>query len=193
MIGAREPRSGQWRYLTAFALLFGLSSSVMNVMRWSAFLEAAARRVTALLHTMYVDDGSIGNFGLAKGSGQALLNVLFSELGTPCASAKQKRMAATGTFLGVDHDVSRAFEGRGTVSFWPKASMIAKIKGLFAEHRARNSLTPAEASKLRGILQWSSTAMFNGIGGAAMAPLKQRQYTDVPPWALSHALRRCFE
>ena len=193
VIAAREPRSGEWRYLTAFAMLFGLSSSVMNFMRWSAFLEAAARRVAALLHTMYVDDGNLGDLGLAKGSGQVLLNVLFSELGTPSASAKQQRMAATGAFLGVDHDVSRAFEGRGAVSFWPKASMIDKIKGLLAEHRARNSLTPAEASKLRGILQWSSSAMFNGIGSAAMAPLKQRQYTDAPPWALSHALRRCFD
>ena len=60
VIAAREPRSGEWRYLTAFAMLFGLSSSVMNFMR-SAFLEAAARRVAALLHTMYVDDGNLGD------------------------------------------------------------------------------------------------------------------------------------
>ena len=61
IIAAREPRSGQWRFIEAYALLFGVSSSVMDFMRWSTFLEAAARRVLALLHTMYVDDGGIGD------------------------------------------------------------------------------------------------------------------------------------
>eukprot|EP00959_Pyramimonas_sp_CCMP1952_P394276 8261130-Pyramimonas_sp.AAC.1 len=68
----------------------------MNFARWSAFLESAARRAAAMLHAMHVDDGSLGGLGLAKGSGQVLLNVLFSKLGAPSASAKQQRMAATG-------------------------------------------------------------------------------------------------
>ena len=193
IIAAREPRSGQWRFLEAYALLFGLSSSVMDFMRWSTFLEAAARRVLALLHTMYVDDGGIGDMSAAKGAGQAALNILFEELGTPCAGAKQQRMSHAGTFLGIEHDVTHAFDERGVVEFSPREQMIAKVMGLIQSARSRNHMTPAEASKLRGILPWMGSSMFNGIGVAAMAPLKQRQYSDVAPWALSHNIRRSLD
>ena len=164
-------------------------------MRWSCFIEAIARRILALLHTMYVDGGAIGDMGAAKGSGQAAVNVnvLCTEIGTPWADAKRQHMSETGTFLGVTHDVSRAFDKQGRVYFWPKAEMIDKLKCLLQEHRRRNEMTPAQASKLRCTLQWTTASMFNGIGTAAIAPLKQRQYRDHSPWTLSYALRRSIE
>ena len=57
----------------------------------------------------------------------------------------------------------------------------------------RNSFPPGDASKLRGLLGFTATATWDGVGQAAMGPLKQRQYTDQPPWSLSNALRRSFE
>ena len=120
--------------LARICLLFGLSSSVVDFMRWSAFFGAAARRVAALLHATYVDDGSMGDFGLAKGSGQALLNVLFSGLGASRASAKQRRMVATGAFLGVDHDVSLAFFREGVQCLsGRRRSWMSKARACFQD------------------------------------------------------------
>eukprot|EP00971_Amphidinium_carterae_P293906 5834973-Amphidinium_carterae.1 len=56
-----------------------------------------------------------------------------------------------------------------------------------------NTLTPAQAAKLRGVLTFSGQAMCGKVGRAALGPLKQRQYVDTPPWTLSFSLKRSFE
>ena len=61
--------------------------------RWSAFLEAAPRRLIMLLWAMYVDDGRLIDLASAKGAGQKLIATFFEELGTPLAPAKHQKLA----------------------------------------------------------------------------------------------------
>ena len=48
-----------------------------------------------------------------------------------------------------------------------------------------NRCTPAQASKLRGVLGFL-------VGRACLRPLLQREYSDVLPWSLGGELRRCL-
>eukprot|EP00971_Amphidinium_carterae_P008635 169949-Amphidinium_carterae.1 len=173
-------------------MLFGLASAVMQFGRWSAFLEAAARRVAHVLLAMYVDDAHVADLSTAKGTGQQLVQDLFAVLGSPVAPHKHQPMAGTVEFLGLVADVSHAFS-LGLVEFWPKPALVQKILALIAQARSKNALTPADASKLRGTLSFASHAMYGRIGRAAAGPLRQRQYVDRAPWTLSHALERTFE
>ena len=108
IVAVREPRTGQLRFQEARALLFGFSASVLQLSRWSALIETAARRVLQLLQAMYVDDAHLSDLDCAESAGQSLCTTLFSELGTPVAPAKEQLMSGEGEFLGVDHDVRRA-------------------------------------------------------------------------------------
>eukprot|EP00971_Amphidinium_carterae_P099199 1962008-Amphidinium_carterae.1 len=53
-------------------MLFGLASAVIQFGRWSAFLEAATRRVAQVMLAMYVDDAHVADLSAAKGAGQQL-------------------------------------------------------------------------------------------------------------------------
>ena len=193
VVAITDPRSGDLRFQSCWALLFGWASSVWQFSRWSYFLEAAARRILAMLHAHYVDDGNMVDLTAARGAGQSAVNDLFALLGTPTAPKKQQPMSSTGQFLGVRHDLWQTGAADPHVVFWPRGQLVDKALALMQSAVANDSLPPGEASKLRGILGFTATALWDGAGQAAMGPLKQRQYADVPPWSLSNALRRSFD
>ena len=101
-------------------------------------------------------------------------------------------MSSSGDFLGIIHEFGPNLECN-EVFFWARDKLIEKALGLITYHRQRNSLTPGEASKLRGVLHFIARPAWHGVGKAALGPLRQRQYSDIPPWGLSHALVRAFE
>ena len=69
-------------------------------------LEGTCRRLGALLWSMYVDDGHLTDLAVARGSGQALGQLILALFGTPVAPKKTQALAPTGEFLGVCHDFS---------------------------------------------------------------------------------------
>ena len=98
---ATDPSSGKLMAVQVYAALFGEGSSVFGFARWSAFLEAAPRRMLFLLWSMYVDDGRLIDCKSAKGRGQHLVNELFKELGCPSRppSTRQWRRRLTSWAL----------------------------------------------------------------------------------------------
>ena len=57
----------------------------------------------------------------------------------------------------------------------------------------RNSCTPAEASKFRGVQGFLNLALFGQLSKAGARPFKERQYLNSAPWTLSHTMRRAIE
>ncbi len=49
------------------------------------------------------------------------------------------------------------------------------------------------SSKFRGVVQFTALPIAYRVGRAGMGPFKQRQYSDKPPWFLSHALERALD
>eukprot|EP00971_Amphidinium_carterae_P045845 901891-Amphidinium_carterae.1 len=132
------------------------------------------------------------DFSSAQGESQFLVRDFLRLLGTPFASHKAQPMTSEIDFLGVTTDLSRATDG-GFVLCWPRQRLLEKVRDLIADAITRDSLTPAQAAKIRGILTFTSHAMSGKVGRAAMGPIKQRQYHDVKPWRLSSSLKRSFE
>ena len=95
-----------------------------------------------------------------------LLHTFFLCLRAPLAEDKRQPLASTGVFLGMEHDVQHAFTA-GT-SFWPKDTLIEKLQAMCTQALAQNSLTPAGASKLRGVGSFAAHAFWSKVLQAAM-------------------------
>ena len=145
-----------------------------------------------MMWSVYVDDSNIVDFRTAKGSGQHLGMKGFQLLGTPFAPNKSKTMNTSNDHLGVVTDLANAIS-KCSVEFWPRQSLCDKAKGMIQTFKTNNYMSPASSSKFRGIVGFTSTAMAYHVGRAGMHPLKQRQYSDHPPYTLSHSLRRSLD
>lgn len=192
IVAARCPDNNVMMYQQVEAMLFGFSSAVVGFGRWSRFLESLGRRVLALLWSMYVDDGNLTDGDVARGTGQQLIGYAFRRLGTPFADAKRSPMQALGSFLGVDHDMSKAIT-HGTVTFEPAARLLTKAVAQLDSMVETDLCTPAMASKFRGTAGFCAHAFWGRVGRAGFGPFRQRQYSDAEPWALSHSMRRSID
>eukprot|EP00972_Heterocapsa_arctica_P027031 3975900-Heterocapsa_arctica.AAC.1 len=191
VIAIENPDTGVWHYQVVWAALFGFASAVVSFARWSAFLQAAGRRIAMLAFSMYSDDGLLLDSAIAKGAGQQLLHVLFECIGAPLSVEKRTAMATVAQFLGIQHDLTEALTAY-LVRFWAREGLDTKVGDVIEERLSTGRTTPAEASKLRGILSFTLQAAWGRVGRAALGPLRQRQYTDRPPWSNSHALNASF-
>ena len=103
IVMVKDPHTQELLFNQMLAALFGQGSSVYSFERWSAFLDAAPRRLLWLMWVMYVDDGSLVDLKEAKGSGQALIHEFFKAVGTGLSPDKRAWMSQRSTFLGVEH------------------------------------------------------------------------------------------
>ena len=139
---------------------------------------------------MYVDDGELVDAADAKGEGQVVVHEVFELLGAELSTKKRIRLSPVGEFLGLEHSFQET-ETKDTVSFWPRQGLIDELLKILEEVRA--ACTPALASKFRGVQGFCTLGIFGQVGKAALAPFKQRQYVDVPPWTPSNSMLRARE
>ena len=165
-----DPKVCAWRFQEMWSLMFGYSSGVVNFNRWAKFLEAMVRRIGSVLWTMYYDDGSIRDLAVGRGSAQLLVKNFFSQVGAPLADKKRQIMSSSAVFLGLHHDVSHALS-HGTVTFWPRDGLVEKIITRINEILRSDVCTSGQASKLLGLLGFTSTGMWGRIGKVGTASL----------------------
>ena len=63
-------------------------------------------------------------------------------MGSPFAEDKRQDMAPTGTFLGLDFDLSE-ISGGGTVAFWVRSRLQEKVEDMLATAE-RTGVLPRE-------------------------------------------------
>ena len=131
-----------------------------------------------------MDDAQLTDTQSAKGSGQWLSGRAMELLGFAWAQHKQQPMRSCGAFLGVEHSMQAAATEH-VVEFWPGAPLVQKVSDVVRHHRHTNLLTPADASKLRGMQNFLSQAEWGRLGRAMLYEVKNRQYAHVAPWTLS--------
>ena len=155
-------------------------------------LVAMIRRWLLVLCSMYYDDASLQDLAAAMGRGQRYVRALFRIVGLPLAEPKQVDLNTAADFLGLTHDVTSSLQ-TGQVIFTPRSGLLTKAVSLIQERIQEDSCTPAQASKIRGVLGFLFTGMYGRIGRGGQQPLLQRQYSDSHPWSHSHTLRRALE
>ena len=139
-------------------LLFGLPLAVTSLNRYSRFREALGRRLLFLLVSLYFDDAHFTDWSSSKGSGQQAFRDLNEIMGSPFAEDKRQDMARTGTFLGLDFDLSE-ISGDGRVAFWFRSRLQEKVEDMLATAERTGVLPPGVASKLYGVLNFLEQGM----------------------------------
>ena len=111
-------------------------------------------------------------------------------MGSPFAEDKRQDMAPTGTFLGLDFDLSE-ISGDGTVAFWVRSRLQEKVEDMLATAERTGVLPPRVASKLYGVLNFLEQGMYGRVGTGGLQALKARQTEKVVE--LTGALRQSME
>ena len=152
--------------------------------------EALGRRLLFLLVSLYFDDAHLTDWSSSKGSGQQAFRDLNEIMGSPFAEDKRQDMAPTGTFLGLDFDLSE-ISGDGTVAFWVRSRLQEKVEDMLATAERTGVLPPGVASKLYGVLNFLEQGMYGRVGTGGLQALKARQTEKVVE--LTGALRQSME
>ena len=80
-------------------------------------------------------------------------------MGSPFAEDKRQDMTPTGTFLGLDFDLSE-ISGDGTVAFWVRSRLQEKVEDMLATAERTGVLPSGVASKLYGVLNFLEQGMY---------------------------------
>ena len=170
---------------------FGLVSAVVNFNRFPELVVVIARVLVALPAEHYYDDFIVPDLQIAGRSGLDSIETIILHLAdgvrrSPRALVrapeldpeKTEETAPSNTLLGVVCDLSRAHLPEAVVSFRVDAERVAAVLASFETAFAAGTLSPHEASRLRGKLFFVLSAAFGAVGRAATLPLVQRQYRD---------------
>ena len=182
---------GCWLFQEMFGQVFGRAAAVINFHRIQRLLVAMVRRWLLMLCSMYYDDVSLQDLAAARGRGQRYVRALFRIVGLPLQESKQVDLCDNADFLGMNNSVADALKP-GQVLFIPRKQLLANAFDLIQQRLQEDSCTPAQVSKIRGVLGFLFTGVYGRIGRGGQQPLLQRQYSDTQAWNLSHTLRRAF-
>ena len=92
-------------------------------------------------------------------------------------------------FLGLVHDVGSAAV-QGIIRFRPRTALVDKVIDMCSDALRDNMLSLAVASKILGVVGFTMSGVYGRIGRGGQHAMRQRQYSDSPPWSLSFALCR---
>ena len=93
-------------------------------------------------------------------------------------------MSSSCHFLGHAYDWA-GMKASGRATFGVKTSTVLKTIRLIKHHLKTRTMTPGEASKLRGIVMWLDTGLMGRPCRGALTALVARQYWE---WAPQHEL-----
>ena len=172
-----HPGSRKRVYAQMYGMPFGLASAVNQFNRVPQLLTAVCRRILLLVGGHYFDD-SIQLEYEALAAKTKLLYIRFLGLfGVEISHHKRQAMTCHPKFLGQITDLTDVLSNltirmRGAPESIDKALHLIEI----ALHTA--CMTPAEASKLRGVLGWLEGTFAGKPLAGAMSALIARQYWD---------------
>ena len=130
----------------------------------------------------YFDDFWKLAWKIAADASKTRFNITIRAFGAHVAEEKSKEMYATSRFLGV-YTVAQHF-AQGEVTTFPAPMTVARMTSAVHYHLATDSMTPAQASKLRGLAQWTDSHVIGRSARARLRLLAERQYgsgTNSPP------------
>eukprot|EP00971_Amphidinium_carterae_P264946 5255664-Amphidinium_carterae.1 len=183
-----HPETKQRVYHQLFGLPFGLGVVVNQFCRAPSLFTSVARRFMALLSAHYFDDNCLVDFLLTAGDAKSMFHRLAEMFGIVFSPSKALRMQSVQQFLGSQTDLTRV-RTDNCVILDCKPSTKQKGISLIDAALESSTLTPAGASKLRGVVQWIDNWLLGRPCRGALSALIARQYyEDLPAHALSERL-----
>eukprot|EP00435_Cladocopium_sp_Y103_P051985 s268_g16.t1 len=100
------------------------------------------------------------------------------------------RGLVTAESYGLDYDFTEVGKS-SNVFFWVRERLESKVATLISDARQSQVLTPSQASKLYGALNFLESGVFGRVGCGGFQPLKDHQYGRSS--VLSDRLSKCFD
>jgi hypothetical protein len=191
IVAVWDPKTGQPMFQEIYGHVFGKSAAVINFHRLQRLVTAACRRLLALLISFYYDDATLQDLCTAKGRGQRHLRGFFRLLGRPLSATKAVDLSSKADYLGLEHCVERALSS-GVVTFRPRDKLHEKVSDVLSALRRARWVSPSDASKLRGIIQFMATGAYGRVASGGMTALIRRQYADRSPFWITPELEAAF-
>ena len=174
VVASFAPSKGTWLFSGVHGLVYGMRSSVLHFNRFPTLAAAVARRMGAAATGLYVDDFATVDFLAAHGSGQEFTNVVIGPLGGELGLDKHKPVRPQQVRLGVNVRMDPILK-EGKILFEPRQETIHKIVEAPENILRKQTCTPAEAAKLRGVAGWAAGNTFGRVGRLGLRALKSRQ------------------
>ena len=184
-----DPRTSRRVYSRLRGLPFGMGSVVNQFNRLPALKSAVQRRLLAMMVCHYFDDELTFDMATCADRTFTLAGRLSSMWGIIYSEDKKQRMSMQTDFLGIRYDW-RGVVAESAAGYGIKPSTLTKALKLLHEHLTSGSITPTQASKLRGLLVWVDKGITGRPLRGAMTAITARQYWERKP---GHALTEPLE
>ena len=168
-----------WRFTTMYGLAYGLESAVVSFNRFPQLGIAIARRCTLSLCAAYFDDELAVDFVHHADVSQRGLQLVFQLMGAPPQASKSFAPGRNRHYLGTSVHVGD-FVSLGSIRFQPKFTTQRKVLAKLHLALATNNLSPDDAGKLRGDLNWMFSMCAGQAGRIAGPTLTALQHADSP-------------
>ena len=123
-----------------------------------------------------------------KDSASGRFTITIEAFEAKVATEKSEEMRTTTRVLGIFTDAME-FQ-HGEITTFPAPMTVARMIDTAEDHLAQDSMTPAQASKLRGLAQWTDSEVMGRPARSCLRLLAERQYgsgshlSDSLRWAL---------
>ena len=180
---------GRRRYHQLYGLPFGLGAVANQFNRAPLLFTAVLRRCLGLAAAHYFDDNATLDLRIHAAMSKTMVVRTFGFFGVKLSTDKRKKMQCIQSFLGLLNDMSR-MRDEHCIGYGCKASTRAKALRLLRTAIDQDYLSPAQASKIRGVVQWIDTGLFGRPCRGLLTAFTARQYWEISPgWQLSQGLR----
>ena len=164
-------------YTELFGLPFGLMSAVIQFNRVPCFITACLRRLLLMMTSHYFDDSSQLELEQIAAITKTQVIRFFGLCQVQIGHDKRQYMMGVVKFLGTLTDLTR-IQSDDAIVLGPWPSTRRKTIALIDGFLERGSMTSAQASKLRGTIQWLDIDMMGRPCRGALGALIARQYFE---------------
>ena len=165
IVAVWSEHSGKWLFAESYSCLFGIGSVVVSFNRLPALATAVSKRFGLCICAAYFDDLITLESVNFRASARPFLLLVLKVLGAPPSPAKSIPLGQHRAWLGAALNLATVKDDM-YFTLQPKESSVSQIIQGCQLAISRGSLTPAEASTLRGQAGWTTTLSLHDLAGS---------------------------
>ena len=189
MVALKEPDTGEVKFFIARALPFGASAAVHGFNRAAMALNHLVHEYIGVPCTHYFDDFTIIVPKVLASTVDLMTKRFFEILGWEVKSAKDKPMDEEFAALGVEVALHEALGEDPKITVKNKEDRVKELCKKIKEYLDNETMTPAEASEIRGKLIFSNSQTYGRMGALAYHHLGKKAHKSSGNFHVDEELR----
>ena len=172
IVAVWSEHSGKWLFAKSYSCLLSTGSVVVSFNCLAAFATAVSKKFGLCMCAAYFDDLITLESVSFRASARPFLLLVLTALGAPPSPAKSNPLGQHRAWLAAALNLATIKDDMH-FTLQPKESSVTQVIQGCHLAIARDSLTPAEASTLRGQAGWTATLSAGRFGRNGMRFLKE--------------------